>query len=103
MDVYGEFFHIVDLLNVSNIRHLLYFAYDWRQDNRISARDFDNKLKSIDWSNILNDRKIVFVAHSMGGLLATYWFHKYYDGHQDTYPFKNIERIIFLGTPHTGS
>lgn len=101
-DVYGEFFSIVDLLNVGNVRHLLYFAYDWRQDNRISADRFDKKLKTEKWQKILSKRKVVLVAHSMGGLLVTYWFHKYYDKHQADYPFK-IERVIFLGTPHKGA
>ncbi len=102
IDVYGKFFYLVDLLNTGNVKHLLYFAYDWRQDNRVSARKFHEKLFSKKWLAILKDRKVVIVAHSMGGLVASYWYHYYFTQTKNHYPFK-IDEFIFVGTPHTGA
>lgn len=101
-DIYGEFFYQVDLMNTGNVKHLLYFAYDWRQDNRVSAQKFHEMLNSDEWSAILKDRKVVIVAHSMGGLVASYWYHYYFANPDVRYRFE-IDEFFFLGTPHIGA
>lgn len=73
--------------------NLFPFPYDWRQSNFDTAgqlRDFINKTKQ------LTDRKFSIVAHSMGGLVARIYVHKYGGA-------KRVNRIITLGTPHLGS
>ncbi|MBU0698140.1 MAG: hypothetical protein KKE59_01750, partial [Proteobacteria bacterium] len=52
--------------------------------------------------DILNGRNVVIVSHSMGGLVTTYWYHKFYSGNETQYPFK-LKRVIFIGTPHMGA
>src|SRR5262249_40019028 len=58
----------------------------------------------------IGDRPVVYVAHSMGGLILKYWLKHYYasqacaPGESET-PNKwlKIKKIIFAGTPHYGS
>ena len=101
-DVYGEFFKKIEGLNTGSVRHLLYFSYDWRQDNRDSAKEFDHRLNQTEWSNILKGRNVVIVAHSMGGLVSKYWHGKYYSGKEKNYLFKIIG-TIHIGVPHKGA
>lgn len=77
------------------------FYYDWRRDNRVSARLLkrllDERLKK--WRESPNgaeDGKIIMLAHSMGGLLARYYL-EVLEGWQD------CRALITLGTPHRGS
>jgi pimeloyl-ACP methyl ester carboxylesterase len=57
--------------------NLLTFPYDWRQDNRISARRLSElvgpALKR--WREYIGvqDAKVVLIGHSMGGLVARYY------------------------------
>jgi pimeloyl-ACP methyl ester carboxylesterase len=102
LDVYDKFFEDVRLLKISDIEHLLVFPYDWRQDLRDSALQFDRALRSPGWTSVVGARDVILVAHSMGGLVATYWFNKYYIGHEREYPFR-LARVVYLGTPHRGA
>jgi len=101
-DVYGEFFKTVDAMNTSSIKHLLIFPYDWRQDNTLSAQQLDDQLKKLGWAKHLAGRNVIFVSHSMGGLVARRWFHEHFKPNEDIYPFK-VREMIFLGTPHYGA
>lgn len=67
------------------------FAYDWRLPLKDSAEALAKALRED------GDRDIHIIAHSMGGLLIREVLGK------DAKRFKNIERIITLGTPHAGS
>ncbi len=102
-DNYGSFFKRIDNYNISDIKHLLIFSYDWRQDNRISAQQLGEKLRGQEWSSIIKGRKIIIIAHSMGGLVATYWYHNDYNRDRTQYPFAALDRVVFLGTPHQGT
>lgn len=81
------------------------FSYDWRQDNAASAHDLQAMLCTL--SADQRERPIIFVAHSMGGLVLKYWFARIYqkekcrnDGEKLDL---NIREVMFLGTPHYGA
>jgi pimeloyl-ACP methyl ester carboxylesterase len=75
---------------------LLEFGYDWRQDNRASAALLKERVTS--WRLSLPDphTKIVFIGHSMGGLICRYYLEQL--GGLDA-----CARLILLGTPNRGS
>ncbi|WFB09942.1 hypothetical protein LRS74_25050 [Streptomyces sp. LX-29] len=77
------------------------FAYDWRLSCRhnaeLLARRVDEELGR--WRASAPERRaaeVVFVCHSMGGLIARYYV-TCLRGHETT------RRLITLGTPHRGS
>lgn len=76
------------------------FPYDWRRDNRVSAARLQTAthdwLKSWRERSGNSDAKLVFLAHSMGGLVARY-FVECMEGWKDT------RRVITFGTPYRGS
>jgi hypothetical protein len=81
-------------------QNLIEFPYDWRRDNRASARRLQRL--SRDWLKKWRDRsgngnaKLVLVGHSMGGLVARY-FLEVFEGWKDT------RALISFGTPYRGS
>ena len=81
-------------------RNLFEFAYDWRRDNRVSARKLARSTKAwLDaWrrSSGAADAKLILVAHSMGGLVSQY-FLEVMQGWKDT------KALISFGTPYRGS
>ena len=76
------------------------FAYDWRRSNRVSAK----KLAAIlpiwlkEWREKSgnSEAKVVFVVHSMGGLVAGY-FIECLEG------WKTTRTLLSFGTPYRGS
>jgi pSer/pThr/pTyr-binding forkhead associated (FHA) protein len=70
---------------------LLEFAYDFRQDNRLSARRLAGAIDA--WKG---SGPITIIAHSMGCLIARYYVERL-GGH------RHVERIIYLGAPHSGT
>ncbi|MGZ3386281.1 MAG: lipase/acyltransferase domain-containing protein, partial [Isosphaeraceae bacterium] len=76
------------------------FPYDWRRDNRVSARRLARQ--SRDWLKAWRERsgnadaKLILLGHSMGGLVARY-FLELLDGWKDT------RLLITFGTPYRGS
>jgi hypothetical protein len=81
-------------------RNLFAFAYDWRRDNKVSARKLARLAKGrLDkWreSSGASDAKLVLVAHSMGGLVSQY-FLEVMGGRKDT------RALVSFGTPYRGS
>lgn len=79
-------------------RCLLEFAYDWRRDNRASARKLkntiDGKLKS--WRKEVPTARVIILAHSMGGLVARYYL-EVLQGWED------CRALVSFGTPYRGS
>jgi hypothetical protein len=76
------------------------FPYDWRRDNRVSARKLARSahewLKHWREGAGGKDAKLILLAHSMGGVIARY-FLECMDGWRDT------RFLITFGTPFQGS
>jgi pimeloyl-ACP methyl ester carboxylesterase len=76
------------------------FPYDWRLSNRASAvalgRTVEPLLEQLRAQPGHEDAKVVFVGHSMGGLVARYYVDVL-GGHEIT------RKVITLGTPHRGA
>ena len=76
------------------------FPYDWRLDNRINARrlaDLISKRLPL-WQEYSGnpDARVIFLAHSMGGLVARYYL-EVLEG------WPNCRALITFGTPYRGS
>jgi hypothetical protein len=101
-DVYGS---AVSVIRQNNTKRkntdIELFHYDWRRSNYESAEIFN------DWmcnrEEKIDDNNIVFVAHSMGGLVLKHWFINYFDKQKTCIKQENIMKIVFVGTPHYGS
>lgn len=80
--------------------NLFEFPYDWRRDNRVSARKLQHA--SADWLRAWRERsgndnaKLILVGHSMGGLISRY-FLECLEGWRDT------RTLVTFGTPYRGS
>jgi hypothetical protein len=102
-DFYGDGLAFIQSVKISDQASLVPFSYDWRQDNRISALQLHRRL--CDLSPAEKARPIIFVAHSMGGLILKYWLARLYP--QQCPDKKNlnlrIQEVMFLGTPHYGA
>jgi pimeloyl-ACP methyl ester carboxylesterase len=76
------------------------FAYDWRRDNRVTARRLAEKTRQwlTAWraSSGAADARLVLIGHSMGGVVARY-FLEVLGGWRDT------RTLITFGTPYAGS
>lgn len=77
-------------------RRLIAFAYDWRQSNELTAQLLSERLEQE--SNL---EEIVFLGHSMGGLIARFCLES---GRFNEQPwFTKVSQLITLGTPHKGA
>lgn len=80
--------------------NLFTFPYDWRRDCRVAARQLGRKCDEwlSQWRKKSgnNNAKFVFVAHSMGGLVARHYI-EVLEG------WRNTKKLITIGTPYLGS
>jgi hypothetical protein len=80
--------------------NLVCFAYDWRLSNRWNGQHLAERidLELTRWQrHSSNDQaKVVFLCHSMGGLVAR-WYIDILDGH------KHTRKLITIGTPYQGA
>ncbi len=102
-DVYGEFIQFLR----SNLDHetsLLLFDYDWREDNFAQVQKLDKIIKDLKLRGV---QEVTIVAHSMGGLIATYYLR--YGAQlpetavENWRGQENIKSLVLLGTPFDGS
>jgi pimeloyl-ACP methyl ester carboxylesterase len=100
VDVYGDF--IASARKVPNLQ-VVPFAYDWRNDLGIAVNQLDDLVKTLRAKGVT---KIAIVAHSMGGLVASYYLGY---GNQPLGEAKlnwagasQVSRVVFLGTPFRG-
>lgn len=74
------------------------FAYDWRQDNRVSARQLGEAIRQ--WQHDRgDDAAACIIAHSMGGLVAR-WYIDRIDGLNEQ---RRVSRLILMGSPWNGA
>jgi hypothetical protein len=83
----------------------LVFPYDWRKSNKTSAAALDaflcQKMRPLKKPN-----RVVFVAHSMGGLVLRHWIKDFLDKGNaacDTIKQEDIGQFVFVGTPQLGA
>jgi pimeloyl-ACP methyl ester carboxylesterase len=76
------------------------FAYDWRRDNRVSAlalrRLIDRELPKWRSNQMDEAAKVVFVCHSMGGLVAKYYLDVLGG-------WRHCRALVTYGTPFRGA
>ncbi|RPJ56878.1 MAG: FHA domain-containing protein [Acidobacteria bacterium] len=87
--------HLEEALGYERGKNLLEFPYDWRLDNRISARKLGAAIEA--WQERSPEARgpITLIAHSLGCLVSRY----YVDCLGGS---AKVKRIIFLGGPHYG-
>lgn len=87
-------------LKLDGAQNYIGFPYDWRRDNRVAARKLARLVPGwLDqWRRVSgnDDAKVVFIAHSMGGLVARYYL-ECLEG------WRHTRKLITLGTPYRGS
>lgn len=87
-------------LKLDAAQNYVEFPYDWRRDNRVAARKLSRLVPAwlAQWKNASgnNDAKVVFIAHSMGGLVARYYL-ECLEG------WRYTRKLITFGTPYRGS
>ncbi len=66
------------------------FAYDWRQDVRLSAAKLAELIDSLEF-----DQPVTIIAHSLGTLVTRYYVARL--GGE-----KKVERVMLMGGPHRG-
>jgi pimeloyl-ACP methyl ester carboxylesterase len=77
-----------------------HFPYDWRRDNRASARLLkklvDKRLKCWREASGARDAKVIIFAHSMGGLVSRYYL-------EVLAGWRDCRALFTFGTPYRGS
>ena len=72
--------------------------YDWRQAEG-SKELFTNFKRTLEWSLLLNHKKMIIVAHSLGGVNSNIILNILGQEFND----KHIERLVTVGTPYSGA
>jgi pimeloyl-ACP methyl ester carboxylesterase len=87
-------------LKLDGARNYIEFPYDWRRDNRVAARKLARLVPAwlAQWKKASgnDDAKVVFITHSMGGLVARYYL-ECLEG------WRYTRKLISFGTPYRGS
>jgi pimeloyl-ACP methyl ester carboxylesterase len=89
---------LLDKLDLVRGHTYLEFPYDWRRDNRASARRLKAFVEPV-LARVREDdpdAKLILVGHSMGGLVAR-WYLEQLGGWEHT------KALVTFGTPHRGS
>ncbi len=82
--------YLEEALGYARGRDLLEFAYDWRQDNRLSAQRLAEAIEG--WAV---SQPITLIAHSLGCIVSRYYVERLGGKHK-------VGRLILLGGPHAG-
>lgn len=91
-------------------RRYYVFAYDWRQDNVVTARKLDALIEQIRRDYADPALQVDVVAHSMGGLITRYFLRYGTEDvlDRDDYAVtlagaSKLHTVVLLGTPNLGS
>ncbi len=98
IDVYGQFDSRISAA-IGGTASREEFAYDWREDIDTTVDRLESKIRG-DWAPRLKNKKVIIVAHSMGGVVAWHWKNKHL--RQGGYDFA-ISKLVLLGSPLQGS
>lgn len=101
VDVYGAFLDYADALpQVQTVA----LAYDWRKDLGEAVGRLDHLVKTLEAKGV---KKIVILAHSMGGLVTSYYLGY---GNQPSASAKlnwdgarHVQSVVFMGAPFGGA
>ena len=106
IDVYGKF--LAELRNhlarAPSRAELLLFPYDWRQDYSAAVSDFADLIQTIKERDA---RSITVIAHSMGGLILSYYLR--YGKQEPAVAVENweaagsINAVVLASVPYQGS
>jgi hypothetical protein len=98
--IFRDFEVIEGLVGAATPANYFEFAYDWRRDNRYSARKLkelvDNQLMRWRKHTGFRDSQVILIGHSMGGLISRYYL-EVLEG------WCNCKALITFGTPFRGS
>lgn len=75
-------------------RDVYAFPYDWRQDNRLSARELAAAVDR--WRGFHPDAEVWMLAHSNGGLVARWYIER--EGGKNY-----VTRLLLMGSPWDGT
>jgi pimeloyl-ACP methyl ester carboxylesterase len=96
----GNFDVVLGSIDVASPANFIEVPYDWRLDNRINARRLgdlvSDRLRLWREHSHNPDARVIFLAHSMGGLVARYYL-EVLEGWRD------CRALITFGTPYRGS
>jgi hypothetical protein len=92
---YGGFIAYLEKMGYIQDQNVFTFPYDWRLDNLQQLPALDNLVNRASSSN--ENAKVVLIAHSMGGLIATAYV---LSSHSRA---AKISSIVSMGTPYWGS
>ena len=101
IDGYGKIVEAIkNNFEVFEGRNFFQFPYDWRRDNRVSARKLARAAHGwlSDWRQSSGNAqaRLILVGHSMGGLVSRY-FLECMEG------WKTTKALVTFGTPYRGS
>ena len=82
--------YLVEDLGYERGKDFFEFAYDWRQDVRLSARQLGEMIDTLPKS-----QPVTIIAHSMGTMVSRYYIERL-EGK------KRVERVVLMGGPHLG-
>jgi pimeloyl-ACP methyl ester carboxylesterase len=91
--VYQGILNTLEDFGFKNDKNLFIFPYDWRKSNFETATILSEFINS---KKALRGKRFNILAHSMGGLIALIYAHKFNDDGR-------LNRVITLGTPYFGS
>jgi pSer/pThr/pTyr-binding forkhead associated (FHA) protein len=83
--------YLVEDLGYERGKDFFEFAYDWRQDVRLSARQLGAMIEALPKS-----QPVTIIAHSLGTMVSRYYVERL-EGK------KRVERIVLMGGPHLGA
>ncbi len=83
--------YLVEELGYERGVNFFEFAYDWRQDVRISAGQLGKFIDSFPTS-----QPIVLIGHSLGTMVSRYYVERLGGN-------KRVERVVLMGGPHLGA
>lgn len=93
--------YIQDNFDVTRNENFYEFPYDWRRDNRVSARQLGVSIQT--WlkkwrekKSENKDAKVILIGHSMGGIVARHYL-------EVRNGWEHTKALITFGTPYRGS